>query len=231
MKNGPCYRCLFPQPPPPETVGNCSDNGVIGVVPGIIGCIQALEVIKIITKKGDVLSQKLLLFDGFTTQFKNVKLRGRNPNCSVCGDNPTILSLINYEQFCGTGANDKVILKDTLPDKDLHISCNEYKNILNNGIDHILLDVRSTIQYQICSLPNSWNIPLSKIKENKDEIVSKMHENGEDSIPIYVICRRGIASQKAVKLLYEEFGIKNIKNIWGGLTLWSQEVDLDFPMY
>jgi adenylyltransferase/sulfurtransferase len=120
-EGGPCYRCLFPKPPPPETVTNCSEGGVLGVVPGIIGCMQAMEVIKIAAKTGTTLTQKLLLYDAMAPRYQIVKLRPRNPACEVCGDHPTITQLIDYVQFCQSGPHDKTPTKNLLDAKD-HIT-------------------------------------------------------------------------------------------------------------
>uniref|UniRef100_A0A1X7T5D4 Rhodanese domain-containing protein n=2 Tax=Amphimedon queenslandica TaxID=400682 RepID=A0A1X7T5D4_AMPQE len=166
-KGGPCYRCLFPCPPPPHCVTNCSEGGVVGVVPGVIGSLQALEAMKIITDIGDPMISKLLLFDGFSGTFRHIKLRERNPECSICGDDPTIKELIDYEQFCGSKPNDKERQKELLTENQ-RISCADYKALLDEGVPHLLLDVREPVEYDICHLPHSHNIPLSQLQKSKD---------------------------------------------------------------
>jgi adenylyltransferase/sulfurtransferase len=161
-KGGPCYRCIFPSPPPPQTVTNCSEGGVLGVVPGIIGSLQALEVLKISSKIGECHSQKLLLFDGLSGRFRSIQLRGRRHDCAVCGDNPTITELIDYPVFCGSCPDDKGLTVDVLEQKD-RMTCEEYKALVDSGSPHVLVDVREEVQYSICSLPHSINIPISAI--------------------------------------------------------------------
>jgi len=180
---GPCYRCLFPKPPPPESVTSCSDGGVLGVVAGIIGCLEALETIKIALQleKDCVMSGKLLLFDATTTSFRTVKLRPRDKQCAVCGDTPTIKELIDYEGFCNATATDKVVVPKTLPDK-FCISTKDYKTkVIDMKIPHILLDVREPVQYAICALPNSINIPLRELEQRMDELKTKRNENSPQS--------------------------------------------------
>jgi len=162
---GPCYRCLYPKPPPPETVTNCSDGGVLGVVPGIIGSIQALEVIKIAAgMPGSSYSKRLLLFDALEATFRTIRLRDRQPNCAICGDNPSITKLIDYEQFCGRRATDKSGNITLLTDVE-RISVTEYKAILDEEQEHILVDVRLPVELEICQLPNNntINIPIADI--------------------------------------------------------------------
>lgn len=233
-RGGPCYRCLFPNPPPPETVTDCSNGGVLGVVPGIIGCLQALEAIKIIIGIGDVLSGKLLLFDALAERFQSVKLRDRNKNCEVCGDNPSILEPIDYEVFCKSKATDKPSTRKLLQE-DSCISCMEYRDVLLRKQKHLLLDVRDSLQYEICSLSNAWNIPLRILPEQLEEVKKKIRSQcndieKKDELPVYVMCRRGNDSQLAVQLL-RSHGISSAKNINGGLLTWAKEVDPRMPIY
>ncbi|KAJ3024214.1 Molybdenum cofactor synthesis protein 3 [Thoreauomyces humboldtii] len=151
-EGGPCYRCIFPSPPPPETVTNCSDGGVVGVVPGIIGCMQALEVIKIASGIGASFSQKLLIFDATDGTFRTIRLRGRRSTCAVCGDEPTVTELIDYVQFCGAGADDKSHGLKLLDDSE-RITAKGYAALRSKP--HVLLDVREKIQFAICALPDS----------------------------------------------------------------------------
>ncbi|XP_022799067.1 adenylyltransferase and sulfurtransferase MOCS3-like isoform X2 [Stylophora pistillata] len=157
---GPCYRCLFPKPPPPESVGNCSDNGVLGPVPGVIGTLQALEAIKIIVGTKSSYSQKMLIYDALDGRFLTIKLRPRQSNCAVCGDNPSIRKLMDYELFCGASATDKTPSLEILQEQQ-RISVHEYKRLIDECSPHILLDVREPVELEICSLPvETLNIPL-----------------------------------------------------------------------
>ncbi|KOC68384.1 Adenylyltransferase and sulfurtransferase MOCS3 [Habropoda laboriosa] len=235
--NGPCYRCIFPKPPPPETVTNCGDGGVFGPAVGTIGVLQALEALKIVLNVPYVLSGQLLLFDGLETKFRNISLRAKNANCAVCGEHPTIHKLIDYEQFCGAKANDKDP-KLNLLRKEERISVEEYNTSLKLGTKgHILIDVRSPEEFEICHLQNSINIPISEINNNeqvtliKNKIKEIQEQHSETSL--YVMCRRGNDSQKAVKSLQKAFNKSNleIKDIIGGMHAWSKKIDHTFPVY
>ena len=197
-KNGPTYRCVFPEPPPPETVTNCSDGGVIGVVPGIIGSLQAQEVMKIIGGFGEVFSGKLLLYDALTSRFTTVKLRPRSKHAD------DIEELIDYEMFCGSNATDKDNELFILKECDRLTVQQYYHEILPNE-NHILIDVRTEPEVDICRLDNSINFPLNDL--HKDESINNiktlLKTKQTDSIITY--CRRGNDSQKAVKLLCDKF--------------------------
>ncbi|XP_047484067.1 adenylyltransferase and sulfurtransferase MOCS3-like isoform X2 [Penaeus chinensis] len=230
-EGGPCYRCLHPKPPPPETVTNCSDGGVLGAVPGTIGCLQALEAIKIITNIGSPLSQSLLLFDGLYGTFRTVKLRGHKSTCEVCGDNPTITKLIDYEQFCGAAATDK----DTglsLLGREKRITVEEYKSLRDSKTPHVLIDTRLPVEQEICGLPNSVNIPMSQIEKEKSQDIIQSNLESHGTKKVFCICRRGNDSQKAVlelsQLLGEEY---EVKDIIGGLTAWANKIDSSYPVY
>ncbi|GFR88574.1 adenylyltransferase and sulfurtransferase MOCS3 [Elysia marginata] len=235
---GPCYRCLFPQPPPPETVTNCSEGGVIGVVPGIIGSMQALEAIKIASGIGSSYTQRLLLFDALDGTFRSVKLRPRSPTCIVCGNEPSITQLIDYIQFCGAAASDKE-KELTVLDQQFRINAKEYQAMLTCGEPHLLLDVRPEVELGICQLPHaSLNIPLAifnkdaskatkqvlqwirDLEEKKQEFeqqqessLSHSHDAakalGNNHSPTVVcVCRRGNDSQLVVRRLQEELKIQ-----------------------
>jgi len=226
-QGGPTYRCLFPEPPPPETVTNCSDGGVVGVVPGIIGSLQAQEAMKIIGEFGQVLSGKLLLYDGLSCRFTSVKLRPRTEKADL------IEKLIDYEQFCGAKATDKDTSDLTILEKNQRISVKEYHQEIMNS-NHILLDVRTEPEMDICQLKNSVNIPLFDI--GKIEAIEKISDlvEGKQTDQLILVCRRGNDSQMAVKLL--EKNLKNyselvIKDIIGGLQAWSDKIDNNFPKY
>ncbi|KAJ0062733.1 hypothetical protein NL108_004379, partial [Boleophthalmus pectinirostris] len=177
-KGGPCYRCLYPVPPPPETVTNCSDGGVLGVVPGIMGCLQALEVLKIASGRGCILSscgQQLAMFDALETRFRSIKLRPKQANCAVCGENPSVTQLVDYEAFCGSAATDKCQNLKLLS-RDQRITVKEYKTILDRTDPHILLDVRPDVEVDICHLPFSLNIPLSSLEERKSDQIQLLRD-------------------------------------------------------
>ncbi|KAJ8970260.1 hypothetical protein NQ317_018122 [Molorchus minor] len=231
-KGGPCYRCVFPDPPPPQAVTNCGDGGVLGPVCGTIGTLQALETIKIISGSAGVLSGQLLLFDGSSTTFRNVKLRGRNPKCAICGENPTVTKLIDYEQFCQSSAHDKVINIDIL-EADEQVEAKEFSKIVSNAL---VLDVRPEVEYQMCSIPGTINFPYSDIE--KGHRMEKLNDLLNDKLTeveynVYVLCRRGNDSQRAVSCLKNRFSHIPVKfyNIKGGLHAYSRLVDPQFPVY
>lgn len=178
--SGPCYRCIFPIPPPPETVTNCGDGGVIGAVPGVIGTLQALEAIKLILALDGVLSGRLLLFDGIQATFRSVKLRGKRENCSVCSETATVTKLIDYEQFCGMNASDKDTKLNVL-DNDDRITVHQYNEIVKEQLRHILIDVRSSNEFRICSIPNSMNVPIQDILSDMSlpGILENLKANGD----------------------------------------------------
>ncbi|KAF7410437.1 hypothetical protein HZH68_004818 [Vespula germanica] len=234
---GPCYRCIFPKPPSPETVTNCGDGGVLGAAVGTIGVLQAVEAIKVILDMPETLSGRLLVFDGIETRFRNINLRTRNQECAICGKHPIIKELIDYEQFCGAKANDKNPNLNLLKNED-RITVETYHHITKfNTEDHLLIDVRSPEEFQICRLRNSINIPLYEIykdnatKQIKSEIDKQ--DNGKTISKVYVLCRRGNDSQKAVKHLQQIFKDSklNIKDIIGGIHAWSNKIDSTFPIY
>jgi len=226
--SGPCYRCLFPTPPPAETVTRCSDGGVIGTVTGIIGCVQAMEAIKVASRVGETLSGRLLLYDGLYGTFRTVKLRPKQPNCEICSENPKMTHLIDYPQFCGAPYSDKAEKIETSIDPTLVVDSKEYEKVFRNREkSHILLDVREEVQFNICALPNAWNIPLDNLEKRIDDVRAQSQDN---LVPVYVVCRRGWDSQTAVEMLCEK-GLKNIYHIEGGLVSWTAHIDPTFPTY
>lgn len=227
---GPCYRCLFPVPPPPESVTSCGDGGVIGAVTGVIGALQALEVIKIILENDGVLSGRLLLFDGDNSTFRRVRIRGRRENCNICSDKPIITELIDYEEYCGSRANDKNLDLKIL-NNDERINVRNYKSIIDSEKKHILIDVRNENEYEICKLESSINIPLKRLLDNKSNKL--IDEFKEKECPIYVVCRRGNDSQIAVRYLkrYLSNFPYDVQDIIGGLHQWSYQIDPEFPIY
>lgn len=224
FNNGPCYRCIFPKPPPPETVTNCGDGGVFGAITSVIGSLQAMEVLKIVLgKREDVLAGTLLLYDGIACSFRRIKLRGRKENCDICGTKPTLTQLIDYEQFCGMKASDKDAGLNILRE-DERISVSDYKNLDES---HILIDVRSEAEFEICKLEKSVNVPIKRLLGNQmdAEFVEKLRNE-----KVFVVCRRGNDSQLAVRHLAEKQDIKS-KDVIGGLHAWTREIDSDFPIY
>ncbi|XP_036039897.1 adenylyltransferase and sulfurtransferase MOCS3 [Onychomys torridus] len=241
---GPCYRCVFPRPPPAETVTNCADGGVLGVVPGVLGCVQALEVLKIAAGLGTSYSGSMLLFDGLGGHFRRIRLRGRRPDCVVCGQQPTVTRLQDYEAFCGSSATDKCrALKLLSPEE--RISVTDYKRLLDSGAPHILLDVRPQVEVDICRLPHALHIPLDQL-ERRDANSLKLlgdalRDGKQDSqegepVSVYVICKLGNDSQKAVRVLQSlkavpELDSVTVQDIVGGLMAWATKIDGAFPQY
>lgn len=227
-RGGPCYRCLFPQPPPTSTVTNCSEGGVIGMVPGVIGCMQALEVVKILTGYGDVCTGKLLLFDGTDARWRHVALRGKLPDCAVCANPSTAPAVQDYAAWCGTGPTNKCCGLSVLP-KELRISCQDLRDrLLSEQPSCLLLDVRPKCQFEMCHLPRSINIPFEQLDKELDSLEKKLTENAE----VVVICRRGNDSQLAVEKLRQAWNqAVKVCDVRGGLEAWSRTVDPDFPTY
>ncbi|XP_033498088.1 adenylyltransferase and sulfurtransferase MOCS3 [Epinephelus lanceolatus] len=242
-RGGPCYRCLYPVPPPPETVTNCSDGGVLGVVPGIMGCFQALEVLKIASGHGSSCGQQLVMFDAQDARFRSIKLRPKQAGCAVCGENPSVTQLVDYEAFCGSAATDKC-RKLNLLSRDQRITVQDYKSIIDSGEPHLLLDVRPLVEVDICHLPFSLNIPLSSLEDRKSDHIRLLQERisqlqqqmeGDRRPPVYVICKLGNDSQKAVqvmeKMSWSEVDSIAVKDISGGLMAWAKRIDPTFPQY
>ncbi|KAL9441669.1 hypothetical protein AB3S75_020213 [Citrus x aurantiifolia] len=237
---GPCYRCLFPTPPPTTACQRCADSGVLGVVPGIIGCLQALEAIKVASAVGEPLSGRMLLFDALSARIRIVKIRGRSSQCEACGENSTFTQdhfrNFDYEKFTQSPLS-TLPLKLSLLSADSRISSKEYKEKVVNGEAHILVDVRPAHHFRIVSLPNSINIPLSDLESRLPEISSAMKEkeehrgsNASSGSNLYVVCRRGNDSQRAVQALHK-LGFTSARDIIGGLESWANDVDPSFPVY
>ena len=211
---GPCYRCLFPEPPPPGTVPSCAEAGVLGILPGVIGVIQATEAIKLILGKGEALIGRLLLFDALNMEFSEVSLH-RDPKCPVCGENPTVKELIDYEIFCGLTPEEHL-------EPSWEIEPEELKRMMNNGDRVTVIDVRESQERQISKITGSVSIPLNKIKEKVNEL--------SRSDLIVLQCRTGIRSAKALKIL-RDAGFNNLKNLKGGINAWADQVDPKMPKY
>ncbi len=215
LNDGPCYRCLYPHPPPPGAVPNCADSGVFGVLPGIVGAIQANETVKLITGAGESLKGRLLLFDALKMRFRELKL-ARNPDCPVCGEHPTVRALIDYDEFCG--------IRGEAPESGVEvpeIEPAELKRRMDEGARIFLLDVRELHESDICSL---GGLPM-----RPEEIQERLSElNPADHIVAY--CRIGIRSAEAVRVL-KRAGFQNVWNLKGGLNAWADQVDPDMPKY
>jgi molybdopterin/thiamine biosynthesis adenylyltransferase/rhodanese-related sulfurtransferase/molybdopterin converting factor small subunit len=216
-ERGPCYRCLYPEPPPPGLVPSCAEGGVLGVLPGIIGTIQATETIKIILGAPDIMVNRLLLFDAWRMRFRELKLR-KNPDCPVCGDNPTIKELIDYEEFCGI-PQAQTETKPTMEE----ITATELKQRLDNGDDIQIIDVREPHEYEIGQIPNSKLIPLG-------QVLNRMNEIDPDRETV-VHCKMGGRSAKAIDALQRSGFTGKLINLAGGITAWSNEVDPSVPKY
>jgi len=215
-ERGPCYRCLYPEPPPPGLVPSCAEGGVLGVLPGIIGAIQANEAIKIILGAPDIMVNRLLLFDAWRMRFRELKLR-KNPDCPLCGDNPTIKELIDYEEFCGITQQPEP--KPTMEE----ITAIELKQRLDKGDDIQIIDVREPHEYEIGQIPNSTLIPLG-------QVLNRMNEIDPDRETV-VHCKMGGRSAKAIDALKRSGFPGKLVNLAGGITAWSNDVDPSVPKY
>ena len=213
---GPCYRCLYPEPPPPGLVPSCAEGGVLGVLPGIIGSIQAMETIKLILGTGDSLVGRLLLFDALAMRFRELKLK-RNPECPVCGDHRSITKLIDYEEFCGIRGEETLPMTDGI----IEITPKELKARQDRGDTPFLLDVREPHEFQICNL-NGKLIPLGELPRRVAEL--------DSSQEMVVHCRSGKRSADAIHFL-QTAGFKKLLNLKGGILAWSDEVDPSVPKY
>jgi molybdopterin/thiamine biosynthesis adenylyltransferase/rhodanese-related sulfurtransferase/molybdopterin converting factor small subunit len=219
-KEGPCYRCLYPEPPPPGLVPSCAEGGVLGVLPGIVGCIQANEAIKLILGIGEPLIGRFLVFDALRMKFRELKLRKDN-DCPVCGSNPTVTELIDYEQFCGV-APAQVEAAARADGGSLEISVAELKARMDRGDNVFVLDVRETHEYQINQVPGSTLIPLGDLPERFAEL--------DASREIICQCKSGVRSARAASFLRDQ-GFKNVKNLKGGVLAWIDEIDPSQPKY
>jgi molybdopterin/thiamine biosynthesis adenylyltransferase/rhodanese-related sulfurtransferase len=215
-EQGPCYRCLYPEPPPPGLVPSCAEGGVLGVLPGIIGTIQATETIKIILSTGESLIGRLLLLDALTMRFRELKLR-KNPACPLCGEHPTILHLIDYEAFCGVTAE----TASTTDGREFEILPKELKGKFDRGEDVFVLDVREPHEYQIVNMGGHL-IPLNDLPRRVNEL--------DSSREIVVHCHHGPRSARAVEFL-QEMGFRKVKNLVGGIDQWAVQVDPSLPRY
>ena len=215
-QGGPCYRCLYPEPPPPGLVPSCAEGGVLGILPGMIGIVQATEAVKLILGTGEPLVGRLLLYDALAMRFRELKLR-RNPECPVCGDHPTITELIDYHQFCGVPQQ-----AEAPKEMEGDIDPTEVKAKIDRGDSFVLIDVREPHEYQICNIPGAKLIPLGDLPKRVNEL------NSADEIVAH--CKSGVRSGKAVDFL-KQAGFRKVRNMKGGIIAWSDKVDPSVPKY
>jgi adenylyltransferase/sulfurtransferase len=216
-KEGPCYRCLFPEPPPPGLVPSCAEGGVLGVLPGTIGTLQATEALKVLLGIGEPLIGKLLLYNALDMSFDFVKLK-KNPNCRVCGPNADIKELIDYEEFCGVPSHDH---EEGSAGASWDITVTELADRVKTN--HLkLIDVREPHELEISRLPNATNIPLGQLAARLSEL-----DSAEDMV---LFCKSGARSTRALELLTSA-GFKKVKNLKGGINAWAREVDKSLPIY
>ena len=217
-RNGPCYRCLFPEPPPPGLVPSCAEGGVLGVLPGTIGTLQATEALKLILGIGETLSGRLLLFNALDMSFDFVTLR-KNPNCKICGPNPEITELIDYEEFCGVPGYDH---EDGSVGGDWDIEAGQLADKLNQGQQIHLLDVREPHELEISHLEGADLIPLGQLAARLSEL--------DSADEMVIFCKSGTRSARGLELLASA-GFRKVKNLKGGINAWAQEVDPSLPIY
>ena len=217
-KRGPCYRCLYPEPPPPGLVPSCAEGGVLGILPGVVGTIQASEVVKLIIGEGTPLIGRLLFIDVLEMEPRILKLR-KDPDCPVCGENATVTELIDYQEFCGIGRGEEV--EEEKP-KVEEITVEQFSTIKENKADFVLIDVREPHEYEICSLEGSRLIPLGELKDRTDELDPK------DDIVVH--CHHGGRSMKAATFLVEQ-GFSKVKNLKGGIDEWAEKYDSEMARY
>jgi sulfur-carrier protein adenylyltransferase/sulfurtransferase len=214
-EEGPCYRCLYPEPPPPGLVPSCAEGGVLGILPGLVGVMQATEVIKLILGQGEPLIGRLLLIDALGMKFRELKLR-KNPDCPACGTHPTVTKLIDYNEFCGIRGEEKPV-ETGIPEMQVE----ELKRRLEAGEDLYVLDVREPHEYQICNIGGHL-IPLGDLPKRVNEL--------DSSREIVAHCRSGVRSAKAVGFL-QQAGFKKVHNLAGGILAWADRVDPKMPKY
>jgi sulfur-carrier protein adenylyltransferase/sulfurtransferase len=217
-KEGPCYRCLFPEPPPPGLVPSCAEGGVLGVLPGTIGTIQATEAIKLLLGIGSSLVGRLLLYDALDMSFETIKLK-KNPDCKVCGAHPQVTELIDYDAFCGVPGFDHV---EGSAGMNRDISASDLALRLKNGEKIRLIDVREPHELAISSLPGAVNIPLGQLAGRLSELDSAQQ--------LVLFCKTGSRSTRALELLVTA-GFRKVKNLQGGINAWAREVDPKLPIY
>jgi len=214
-EKGPCYRCLYAEPPPPGLVPSCAEGGVLGVLPGIVGSIQAIETIKVLLGKGDTLVGRLLVFDALRMKFRELRLR-KNPECPVCGEHPTVKELIDYEEFCGLrGPSEQV-------SEEFQITVDELKDKIDKDQEVVLLDVRERMEWEIARLQKAVLMPVAQVPGRVNELSTA------DEIVVY--CKTGIRSARITNFL-RELGFRKVKNLVGGIDEWAERVEPEMPRY
>src|SRR3989338_4574036 len=219
FEGGPCYRCLFPNPPPKNAVPSCAEAGVLGLLPGVIGTIQATEALKIILGIGENLSGRFLAYDALSMNFKILNM-GKNKNCPICGESPRIRELIDYDEFCNARNDEESSLEDD------EISVHQLKKMMDDHEDFVLIDVREEPEWDICRIKGARLIPLSQIAAGNIDIL----ETIEKGRKIVLHCHTGARSAQALQILHS-LGFKNLKNLVGGIDAWSAEIDPEVPVY
>ncbi len=220
-KGGPCYRCLYPEPPPPGLVPSCAEGGVLGVLPGVVGTIQATESIKLIMGIGEPLIGRFLIYDALRMKFRELKLK-KDPECPVCGTNPTVTELIDYEQFCGIAPAVAEVAVSGSSSSETETDVQELKRKIDANEDFYLLDVREPNEFKIGRIPGSTLIPLGEVPQRVSEIPRDKE--------IVVHCKMGGRSAKAAAFLRQQ-GYRNVKNLKGGILDWSDKIDPSVPKY
>jgi len=218
-EHGPCYRCLYPEPPPPGMVPSCAEGGVLGILPGIVGLIQANEAVKLILGVGTPLIGRLLLFNALDMKFRELKLK-KDPSCPICGTNPTVTALIDYQEFCGVPKTDAPATEENLAADE--ISPAQVKGRMARGEDFLLIDVREPHEWQIAKIEGAKLIPLGQFESRIGEL--------DPDADIVLHCKMGGRSAKAQDILYAN-GFTNVKNMVGGILRWADEVDSSIPKY
>lgn len=218
-KRGPCYRCLYPEPPPPGLVPSCAEGGVLGILPGVVGTIQASEVVKLVIGEGAPLAGRLLFLDVLEMEPRILKLR-KDPGCPVCGENPSITELVDYEAFCGIGRGEQE--EEEEKPKIEEITVEEFSSIRESDGEVVLVDVREPHEYEICSIEGSKLIPLGELKDRTDEL------DPEDDIVVH--CHHGRRSMRAATFLAEQ-GFGKVKNLKGGIDEWAEKLDSEMARY
>jgi adenylyltransferase/sulfurtransferase len=243
-EHGPCYRCMFPTPPPPGLVPNCAEGGVLGILPGTVGTMQATEVIKLIVGTGDPLIGRMLLYDAQDMEFTNIKVR-KDPNCPVCGVPRDEVELIDYEQFCGMPAHDHSTFESVEDvaasmngSNDGEMTVKELKARLDAGEDLYVLDVRNPVEWEIAALEGTHRIPkpdivaaLNAVKAGREKLEDTVIAEIPDDREVIVHCRSGIRSADVIEML-KGIGYENkLRNLKGGILAWADEVDPSLPTY
>jgi molybdopterin/thiamine biosynthesis adenylyltransferase/rhodanese-related sulfurtransferase len=214
---GPCYRCLYPDPPPPGLVPTCAEGGVLGVLPGVIGTLQGIETLKLLLGAGEPLIGRLLVFDALGMRFRELLVR-KDPACPLCGERPTVRELIDYESWCGTAAA-------AAPAADVdatEIGVGEYRTLVERGDPHVLVDVREPYEYRIARIDGARLVPLRTLP-------ARLHELEREAL-VVVMCHHGNRSRRALEFLREQ-GFRRVRNLTGGIDAWSRDVDPAVPRY